>query len=110
MIADPQFGHLKYDAREVAAVREADMASRAALLTSSTGVPLPLTIDPSIILTGTGALNPVRGIASVVTVGTHDWLGVSSDGVTAGYVAEGVEASDATPALVGPRISTQNAR
>jgi HK97 family phage major capsid protein len=61
-------------------------------------------------LTGTGALNPVRDIASVITVGTHNWQGVSSDGVTAAYVQEGVEATDATPALVGPNIATQQGR
>jgi HK97 family phage major capsid protein len=83
---------------------------RAAITTGSTGFPLPLTWDPSIILTGTGALNPIRDIASVITVGTHNWQGVSSDGVTAAYVQEGVEATDATPALVGPNIATQQGR
>ncbi len=113
MLADPAMGHLRYTPAEVEAVREAghaEAACRAAILTSTTGVPLPLTVDPSIVLTGTGALNPIRDIADVIVVGTHDWLGVASDGVTASYVQEGTEATDATPALVGPRISTQQGR
>lgn len=113
MLADPQSGHLRYSAEEVAAHREVDQAvaaQRAALTTGSTGFPLPLTIDPTIILTGSGALNPVRDISSVITVGTHNWQGVSSDGVTASYVQEGVEATDATPTPVAPNIATQQGR
>ncbi len=111
MLRDPQQGHLRFGPAEVAAVQEAGYASeRAALTTGATGFPLPLTIDPSIILTGTGALNPVRDISNVQTIGTHDWKGVSSDGVTAAYVQEGVEATDATPTLVGPQIATQQGR
>jgi HK97 family phage major capsid protein len=113
MLADPQMGHLRYGPAEVAAVREVDLAmgaQRAALTTGTTGMPLPITIDPSIILTGSGALNPVRDVADTQTIGTHDWKGVSSDGVTAAYVQEGVEATDATPVLAAPQIATQQGR
>jgi HK97 family phage major capsid protein len=113
MLADPQMGHLRYGPEEVAAVREVEYAqgaNRAALTTGTTGFPLPLTVDGTIIMSGSGALNPVRDISDVTTIGTHDWLGVSSDGVTAGYVQEGVEATDATPTLVAPRIATQQGR
>jgi HK97 family phage major capsid protein len=113
MLADPQMGHLRCGPEEVAAVREMNLAAasqRAALTTGSTGMPLPITIDPTIIRTGSGALNPVRTIANVETIGTHDWKGVSSDGVTAAYVQEGVEATDATPTLAGPQIATQQGR
>jgi HK97 family phage major capsid protein len=115
LLRDPQHGHLRYSADEARAVQEASFAQmacemRAVMTTGSTGFPLPLTVDPSIILTGTGATNPIRDISNVTTIGTHDWVGVSSDGITAAYVQEGVEATDATPALVAPRISTQQGR
>jgi HK97 family phage major capsid protein len=116
MVADPVQGHLRFSPAEVEAVRqvgyaqEANRIVNASLTTGATGFPLPLTIDPSIVITGAGALNPVREISNVVTVGTHDWLGVTADSVTAGYVQEGVEATDATPTLVGPKISTQQGR
>jgi HK97 family phage major capsid protein len=115
LLRDPQHGHLRYSPQEVAAMQEttfvdSQIESRAALTTQTTGFPLPLTVDPSIILTGTGALNPVRDISNVITIGTHDWVGISSDGVSASYTQEGVEATDATPAIVGPKISTQQGR
>lgn len=109
MIRDPLQAHLRFGAAEVAAVREASAAGvyAAALETGSTGFPLPITIDPSITITSEGSLNPIRSVASVITVGTHNWKGVSSDGVTAEYVAEGTEATDDTPALAAPQISTE---
>jgi HK97 family phage major capsid protein len=114
LLRDPMQGHLRFNAAEVEAVRRTTFVAideaRAAMLTSSTGFPLPLTVDPSIIQTGAGALNPIRDISNVITIGTHNWQGVSSDGVTAAYVQEGVEATDATPALVGPNIATQQGR
>ncbi len=116
MIGDPQMGHLRFSAAEVEAVREASAVQdqhrimNAALTTGSTGFILPITWDPSILITGTGALNPVRDLADVVTIGTHDWQGVTADSITAGYVQEGVEATDATPSLLGPKISSQQGR
>jgi HK97 family phage major capsid protein len=116
MIGDPQMGHLRFSPAEVEAVREASAVQDqhrimgAALTTGSTGFILPITWDPSIVITGAGALNPVRDLADVVTVGTHDWEGVTADSVTAAYVQEGVEATDATPTLLGPKISTQQGR
>jgi HK97 family phage major capsid protein len=74
---------------------------------SAGGFAVPYELDPSIIMSGSGALNPVRELARVVTIsGARDWKGVSSDGVTAAYVAEAVEASDASPVLAQPAIST----
>jgi HK97 family phage major capsid protein len=115
MVTDPQMGHLRFSREEVEAVRDVTYASQAAemraqLTTGATGFPLPLTVDPSIIMSGAGALNPIRDISNVTNIGTHDWVGVSSDGVTAGYVQEGVEATDATPTLAGPKINTQQGR
>lgn len=112
MLADPMTGHLRFSAEEVGAVREVSAAAAAAeyragpMVTSATGFPLPLTVDPSILITGTGAQNPIRGLARVTTVGTHDWVGVSAAGVTASYDQEGTEVSDDTPDLAAPKIST----
>ena len=68
---------------------------------------LPLTIDPSIIMSGSGALNPVRSVANVETIGTYVWKGVSSDGVTASYSAEAAESGDNSPTLVQPVLTPQ---
>ncbi len=115
MLADPMMGHLRFSPEESTAVQEVGYAGaaaemRAALTTGTAGFPLPLTVDATFIMSGTGALNPIRDISNVATIGTHNWVGVSSDGVTAGYVQEGVEATDASPTLAGPNISTQQGR
>ena len=113
MVQDPQTGHLRFSPEEVEAVRAASLAAAAAefragpLVTSGTGFPLPIQIDPSILITGAGALNPIRGLATVTAIGAHDWQGVSADAVVASYDQEGTEVSDDTPTLAGPVIHTQ---
>jgi HK97 family phage major capsid protein len=68
---------------------------------------VPFILDPSIMLTSTGALNPVRQVARTVTItGAREWRGLASDGVTAAYVAEATVATDASPTLVQPAIVT----
>ena len=52
------------------------------------GFAVPFTLDPSIMLTSNGALNPIRQVARVFTIATDKWKGVSSAGVTASYDAE----------------------
>jgi HK97 family phage major capsid protein len=112
MLGNPVSGHLQFSPEEVDAVRTMGqvMAEERAMgvTTGSAGqFALPLTIDPSIILTGTGALNPVRDVANVETIGTYIWKGVSSDGVTAGYSAEAAESTDNSPVLVQPVLTPQ---
>ena len=54
---------------------------------SAGGFAIPSTIDPSIILSGSGALDPVRDVARVITVATRDCVVI---GAWAGRVGEGV--------------------
>ncbi len=116
MLADPMQAHLRFTPDEVRAVQEIGAVQdqhrvmNAALTTGASGFPLPLTIDVSIVATGAGALNPIRDLAQVRTIGTHDLQFVTADSITAGYVAEGVEATDASPALLGPKIRSQQGR
>jgi HK97 family phage major capsid protein len=77
---------------------------------SAGGFAVPFTLDPTIILTGTGALNPVRDISNVETIITHEWKGVSADSVVATFQAEAAAVTDASPTLVQPDIFTQMAR
>lgn len=114
MLACPQDAHLRFSAAETEAVRTVSQVMEERALAegtgSSEGFAIPITIDPSVILTGSGALNPVREVARVLTVGTREWRGVSSDGVTAGYVAEAVEATDASPVLAQPILKAEEGR
>jgi HK97 family phage major capsid protein len=69
--------------------RQAMTLERAMSLTSANGgYAVPFTLDPTIILTNAGTINPLRQIARVRTTVTNNWHGVTSAGVTAGYDAE----------------------
>jgi hypothetical protein len=77
---------------EKVAMRQADQIlhggsffERATAVGDVTGKLVPAHLDPTVVLTNDGALNPVRGLARVVPVSTNVWTGVSSDGVTAGW-------------------------
>jgi HK97 family phage major capsid protein len=111
LVMDPMSGHLRFSPQEVEAVRKvsAVQEERAMSITtgSAGGFAVPFVLDPSILLTSTGALNPIRQVATVTTIsGAREWRGVASDGVTASYVAEATVATDASPTLVQPSIVT----
>lgn len=76
-----------------------DMMRTALSLTGTNGgflVPVP--VDPTIVLTNTGAINPLREIATVKTLtGANVWNGVTSAGVTAEWLTEGSQVGDDTP-------------
>jgi HK97 family phage major capsid protein len=78
------------------------VACRAALI-ENTGTGgaylLPLYLDPSIMLTNAGAANPWRRVCRGVQTTSNTWNGVTSAGVTAGWLAEGTVSSDNTPTL-----------
>jgi HK97 family phage major capsid protein len=86
-------------------------SSRAALsLTPANGGYLvPFTLDPTVILTNAGSANPYRRIATIKTTTTNDWNGVTSAGVTATWVAEGIEATDNSPTVGQLKITPQKA-
>lgn len=86
-------------------------AVRAALsLTGANGGYLiPVTLDPTIILTNAGSANPFRQISQIKTITTNFWEGVTSAGVNAAWLTEGSVAADATPTLAQPVITPQKA-
>jgi HK97 family phage major capsid protein len=113
MITDPTSGHLRFSAREVEAVRTVTglMYERSMSLTGAAGgFAVPFQLDPSIMLTSSGALNPIRQLARVITVSVDTWKGVSSTGVTAAYQAEAAAVTDASPTLAQPTIDVAMGR
>jgi HK97 family phage major capsid protein len=77
------------------------------LTTANGGAMVPYILDPSVMLTNAGTVNPVRQAARVETIiGSNEWRGVTSAGVTAEWLAEGVEAADASPTFTQPAIPT----
>jgi HK97 family phage major capsid protein len=62
-----------------------------------------------VILASDGVTNPLRSLATVSTVATSVWKGVSSTGVVASYQAEGTPATDNAPALLQPIVYVEKA-
>ena len=74
------------------------------------GYAVPITLDPTIISTSTGAVSPLRQLARTVTLaGSNEWRGVSSDGVEASFAPEGDEVGDDTPTLSQPVVHVEKA-
>lgn len=71
------------------------------------GFAIPVTIDPTFVLTTDGAVNPLRdGMARVETITTKQWSPVTTGGVTASYAVETAAASDAAPGdVASPAIT-----
>jgi HK97 family phage major capsid protein len=85
--------------------------SRAMSLTdASGGYMIPQQLDPSIIITADGSLNPVRQISRVVTASGDVWNGVSSAGVTFSWDGEAAEVGDDAPTLAQPAITIHKAQ
>lgn len=103
LVADPVRGHLLWDEEErqaFVAVQNYQAEQRAMSLTDANGgYMVPMTLDPMINLTGSGATTSIRQIARVVTTATDSWTGVTSAGATAEWLAEATEAADGAPVL-----------
>jgi HK97 family phage major capsid protein len=78
---------------------------------SEGGFAVPISLDPTVMASGDGTVNPWRAIARVITiVGSNTWKGVSSDGVEAAYEAELTEVADDAPVLAQPSITAEKAQ
>lgn len=74
---------------------------------ASGGYAVPFQLDPTVILTSPGVVNPLRQVARVVQIVGKAWEGVTSAGITVTRSAEGAEASDNSPTLAQPAVETQ---
>lgn len=100
------------DAEKVAFQRgfDAYSAEERAGMTSGTGSSggylVPIFIDPTIIITGAGAANPLRSLAKVKTIGPAfgGWYGASAAQVTAAWTSETSAAPDNTPTITQVNI------
>jgi HK97 family phage major capsid protein len=88
-----------------------DVEARALSLTgASGGFAVPFDLDPTIIPTSNGVVNPIRQIARVIQITGDEWRGVSSGSITATYEAEATETTDNAPTLAQPTISAEKAQ
>jgi HK97 family phage major capsid protein len=109
MLRDPQTGHLRFSEKEVSAVRavsQVEQERAMAVGTGSTGgFGAPFALDPSIMVSGTGSINPLRQIGRVETINGYEWRGISADQISAHYRAEATEVADDSPTLVQPIVT-----
>jgi HK97 family phage major capsid protein/HK97 family phage prohead protease len=90
--------------------RRQDEILERALGVATAGYAMPYTLDPTVLLTSNGAVNPLRQISRVVQIAGQTWNGVNSAGVTASFDSEASEVSDDTPTLSQPTVSTLKAQ
>ena len=80
------------------------------LTTTSGGFAVPFVLDPTLIPTSNGAINPYRQIGNVIQITVDEWRGVSSGGVTPAFQAEAAATTDVSPTIAQPTVSTEMAR
>lgn len=90
-------------------VRQAEQRAAAISPVTAGGYAVPQILDPSVMLTNGGVVNPIRQIARKVTGIGNVWSGISSAGITAAWYAEGEEVTDDAPALTQPEITAHRA-
>jgi HK97 family phage major capsid protein/HK97 family phage prohead protease len=71
------------------------------------GFAVPFQLDPTVILTSGGQVDPIRQIARVVEITGKEWQGITSAGVTVSRAAEGAEAGDNAPAIDQPAVKAE---
>ncbi|MFJ4735281.1 phage major capsid protein [Streptomyces sp. NPDC088770] len=71
------------------------------------GFAVPFQLDPTVILTSDGTINPLREVARIEQIVGKEWDGVTSAGVTVTRGAENDEAPDSSPTLAQPKVVTQ---
>lgn len=104
---DRAFGKAVMRGRDTLSTQE-DSLIRAAITESGLGseTPVPITIDPTVMLTSNGQTNPLRAVADVRTITGLTWRGITSAGITAAYEsAEGNQVADGSPTFGGGDIS-----
>jgi HK97 family phage major capsid protein len=79
------------------------------LTSGSGGYAVPVTLDPTIIPTSNGAVNPWRAISRTVQITGNTWNGVTAGAVVASRDAEFEEVSDDAPTLVQPTATVTKA-
>ena len=98
----------KYLSSQPRTQHEEELLSRAASLTTTAGgFAVPFVLDPTVIQTGSGAINPYREVGNVIQINVDEWRGVSSAGITAAFAAEAAVTTDNAPTLAQPTVSTE---
>lgn len=101
-------GRPDFSSDEVRAIQQVDMAQRAMAIgaTGTGGFAVPVLIDPTIIWTAQGSPNDIINLARVERITNDKWRGLTSQGMTWGFKAEGAPSTDNSPTIAQPSVST----
>jgi HK97 family phage major capsid protein len=102
VMADSERGHLLWNAEEQHAFQRVQQLRQERSMNTTDdqgGFLAPVVVDPSIQISSAGSINPIRRIARNVQTISNSWRGISSDSVTAHFIAEEAEVSDDSPTL-----------
>lgn len=106
---DPEGGFIAdFTPDEARVWRDARQYMRTTLDLSGAVVPSPL--DPTIVITNTGTIDPMRSVARLDTTVSKEKRYITSAGATFSWDAELAEVSDDTPTLSEVTITTQKAQ
>ena len=75
------------------------------LTAANGGALIPAHLDPTVILTNAGSVNPFRAISRVVPVMSNVWTGVTSGGATLAYRTEGGDSANVAPTFQSPSVT-----
>lgn len=68
------------------------------------GYAVPFQLDPTVILTSDGSINPLRQVSRIEQIVGKEWQGVTSAGITVTRSPEAQEATDNSPTLAQPTV------
>lgn len=72
--------------------------------------PVPVVLDPTVILVSNGVVNPLRAIGRVIPITGNHYEGVMTAGITASYAAEATATTDNSPTLTQPTWDVEKAQ
>jgi HK97 family phage major capsid protein len=110
-LRDPVAGGHEWSTAERNAVQRVRHLERAMALGTGNlgGFMVPYELDPNIIITGAGAVDPMREVARVVTTAFNEKRFVTSDGVSTAWYDEWAEVTDNSPTLAQPTVICRKA-
>ncbi len=71
------------------------------------GYAVPYQLDPTVIMTNDGRINPLRSVSRQVQITGKEWQGITTAGVTVSRSAEAAEVAATDPALAQPTVKAE---
>lgn len=107
---NPEFAYQSFTPAEARAWQDAAEIRTTLSLGGGNAAVVPAPLDPSVTLLNDGIVNPLRDVATVKSITSSQWSGLTSASITASYDAELATVSDDTPTIGNPQIPAHKAQ